>query len=326
MANLKIQGVTPAAGKIKVGSSDVSKIYKGSTVVWPTATSTYTNQTMSYGWNNPALSSESQVDLRSAVTALATACILNRFYIGLYNSTPSFPPNGEPTATISEYELKYLTTDNFTNGTQLYNNLGEPFGTEGFYVITDVSPTAPAINQEALSPNIPSVPVPDSYKIVGVNDNGTITSIWQYNSPALSCQTHLLLYSFFPVGDPGSAISLQQYDTSSDALCAINSWFEALPGTPTDANVTHQQAYCSFAIGDTFEVGTQLLTFNGSSALTPGVRLIGSLSDPTLLTDCIPCIDPGQPGTPVPDSYQIVVVGANGIITAIDQYNTVTCP
>jgi len=35
MADLKIQGVSPAAGKIKLGSSDVAKIYKGSTLVWP---------------------------------------------------------------------------------------------------------------------------------------------------------------------------------------------------------------------------------------------------------------------------------------------------
>lgn len=37
MADLKIQGITPVAGKIKLGSSDVSKIYSGSTLVWPIA-------------------------------------------------------------------------------------------------------------------------------------------------------------------------------------------------------------------------------------------------------------------------------------------------
>mgnify|MGYP007020179630 CR=1 FL=1 len=35
MADLKIQGVSPSAGKIKLGSSDVAKIYKGPTLVWP---------------------------------------------------------------------------------------------------------------------------------------------------------------------------------------------------------------------------------------------------------------------------------------------------
>ena len=323
MANLKIQGVTPAAGKIKVGSSDVSKIYKGSTVVWPITT--YTNQAVWYGWNNPAFTAF-QVDLRSAETALSTACILNKFYIGLYNSSPSFPPNGEPTATMSGYELKYLTTDNFTNGTQLYNNLGEPFGTGGFYVITDVSPTAPAINHEALSPNIPSVPVPDSYKIVGVNDDGIITSIWQYNSPVLACQTHLLTYLLGETANMGNYVSTIAYDTNSDAVCAINNWLDSLPFTPTDDNVNVQSIYISFAIGDTFEVGTQLLDFNGTAPISSGVRLIGSLNNPTAGADCVSCLDPGQPGTTVPDSYQIVVVGANGFITAITQYNTVTCP
>ena len=37
MADLKIQGITPVAGKLKLGSSDVSKIYSGSTLVWPTS-------------------------------------------------------------------------------------------------------------------------------------------------------------------------------------------------------------------------------------------------------------------------------------------------
>ena len=37
MADFKIQGITPAEGKLKLGSSDVSKIYNGSTLVWPIA-------------------------------------------------------------------------------------------------------------------------------------------------------------------------------------------------------------------------------------------------------------------------------------------------
>tara|TARA_R110001592_G_C12948250_1_gene731085 strand:+ start:44 stop:853 length:810 start_codon:yes stop_codon:yes gene_type:complete len=37
MADFKIQGITPAAEKLKLGSSNVSKIYSGSTQVWPTS-------------------------------------------------------------------------------------------------------------------------------------------------------------------------------------------------------------------------------------------------------------------------------------------------
>ena len=37
MADFKLQGITPAAGNIKLGSSNVSKIYSGSTQVWPTS-------------------------------------------------------------------------------------------------------------------------------------------------------------------------------------------------------------------------------------------------------------------------------------------------
>ena len=36
MADFKIQGITPAAEKLKLGGSNVSKIYNGSTLVWPT--------------------------------------------------------------------------------------------------------------------------------------------------------------------------------------------------------------------------------------------------------------------------------------------------
>ena len=35
MGDFKIQGITPAAEKLKLGSSNVSKIYNGSTLVWP---------------------------------------------------------------------------------------------------------------------------------------------------------------------------------------------------------------------------------------------------------------------------------------------------
>ena len=35
MADFKIQGITPAVEKLKLGSSNVSKIYNGSTLVWP---------------------------------------------------------------------------------------------------------------------------------------------------------------------------------------------------------------------------------------------------------------------------------------------------
>ena len=35
MADFKLQNITPAAGNIKLGSSNVSKIYSGSTQVWP---------------------------------------------------------------------------------------------------------------------------------------------------------------------------------------------------------------------------------------------------------------------------------------------------
>tara|TARA_R110000782_G_scaffold83204_1_gene163227 strand:+ start:109 stop:1719 length:1611 start_codon:yes stop_codon:yes gene_type:complete len=38
MADFKFQGTTPAVGNIKLGSSNVSKIYSGSTLVWPTST------------------------------------------------------------------------------------------------------------------------------------------------------------------------------------------------------------------------------------------------------------------------------------------------
>ena len=38
MADFKLQNITPAVGNIKLGSSNVSKIYSGSTQVWPTST------------------------------------------------------------------------------------------------------------------------------------------------------------------------------------------------------------------------------------------------------------------------------------------------
>ena len=40
MADFKIQGITPAAEKLKLGGSNVSKIYNGSTLVWPAVPTT----------------------------------------------------------------------------------------------------------------------------------------------------------------------------------------------------------------------------------------------------------------------------------------------
>ena len=35
MADFKVNGITPRFGNIKVGSTNVKKIYQGSTLVWP---------------------------------------------------------------------------------------------------------------------------------------------------------------------------------------------------------------------------------------------------------------------------------------------------
>ncbi len=46
MADLKFGSVTPALGDIKVGSNDVSKIYQGSTEVWPGLSNIYYTTTI----------------------------------------------------------------------------------------------------------------------------------------------------------------------------------------------------------------------------------------------------------------------------------------
>ncbi len=50
MGDFKIQGITPAAEKLKLGSLNVSKIYNGSTQVWPPVAPTPTYGAVKYGF------------------------------------------------------------------------------------------------------------------------------------------------------------------------------------------------------------------------------------------------------------------------------------
>ena len=50
MGDLKIQGITPAVGKIKVGDTNVQKIYNGEELAWPTSVGPGEVQICDYIW------------------------------------------------------------------------------------------------------------------------------------------------------------------------------------------------------------------------------------------------------------------------------------
>ena len=50
MGDLKIQGITPAVGKIKVGDINVQKIYDGTELVWPTSVGPGEIEICNYIW------------------------------------------------------------------------------------------------------------------------------------------------------------------------------------------------------------------------------------------------------------------------------------
>mgnify|MGYP003635964241 CR=1 FL=1 len=310
MANLKIQGITPAAGKIKVGSSDVSKIYKGSTVVWPTATLTYTNQTVWYAWS----SNTRNEDIQDVIFNVDATCRINRFYNAQGGDYASVSITGDT--------LKYLTADTFTVGTAVLTASGAQFAA-GHYIITEESATAPSISNAALDPDPGTVTVPDTYKLIKIDSFGNIAQITQYNT--LECQNQNLGYRI------GYNANLFNYRTTSPAtsenlVCEINSWIATL-GNYVNTGNNAAGAGAKFLAGTSFEVGTTLYQFDGIDKYPAGTYLTKAIS-PTAggAPLSISILDPNKPSIPVPDSYQIVIIGANGVITSIDQYNTVTCP
>ena len=313
MANLKIQGITPAAGKIKVGSSDVSKIYKGSTVVWPTATLTYTNQTVWYAWS----SNTRNEDIQDVIFNVDATCRINRFYNAQGGDYASVSITGDT--------LKYLTADTFTVGTAVLTASGTQFNA-GYYLITEESATAPAISNAALDPDPVTAPTPDTYKLIKIDSSGNIAQITQYNT--LDCQTQSLGFQIRYKGSPTSQLNYGSISpsTSENLVCEINSWIETL-GNYTLNEGGSSGTSGKFLAGTSFEVGTTLYQFDGIDKYPAGTYLTKAIS-PTAggAPLSISILDPNKPSIPVPDSYQIVIIGANGVITSIDQYNTVTCP
>ena len=273
----------------------------------------YTNQAVWYAWNSNARNE----NIQNVTFNVDATCRLNRFYIA---------QNGDYTSvTFTGGTLKYLTADTFTVGTAVLTASGAQFAA-GHYIITEESATAPSISNAALDPDPGTVTVPDTYKLIKIDSFGNIAQITQYNT--LDCQTQSLGFQIRYKGSPTSQLNYGSISpsTSENLVCEINSWIETL-GNYTLNEGGSSGTSGKFLAGTSFEVGTTLYQFDGIDKYPAGTYLTKAIS-PTAggAPLSISILDPNKPSIPVPDSYQIVIIGANGVITSIDQYNTVTCP
>jgi len=289
----------------------------GNGVWWATNTApapdpgpTYTSQDVWYAWN----SNERNENIQNVTFNVDATCRLNRFYIAL---------NGDYTSvTFTGDTLKYLTADTFTVGTAVLTDSGTQFNA-GYYLITEESATAPAISNAALDPDPGTVTAPDTYKLIRIDSSGNIAQITQYNT--LECQTQTLGYRI----GYNNANSFNYRNTSpattQNLVCEINSWIASL-GNYTINEGDSSGAGGKFLAGTSFEAGTTLYEFDGVNYYPSGTYITTAISPNSSSTSKIRFLDPNKPLEPTPDSYQIVIIGANGVISSITQYNTVTCP
>tara|TARA_B110000908_G_C10225703_1_gene437791 strand:- start:468 stop:1925 length:1458 start_codon:yes stop_codon:yes gene_type:complete len=269
----------------------------------------YTNQAVWYAWNSNARNE----NIQNVTFNVDATCRLNRFYIA---------QNGDYTSvTFTGGTLKYLTADTFTVGTAVLTASGAQFAA-GHYIITEESATAPSISNAALDPDPGTVTVPDTYKLIKIDSFGNIAQITQYNT--LECQNQNLGYRI------GYNANLFNYRTTSPAtsenlVCEINSWIATL-GNYVNTGNNAAGAGAKFLAGTSFEVGTTLYQFDGVNYYQSGTYITTVISPIAGNSPSqIRFLDPNRPLDLTPDSYQIVIVGANGVISSIDQYNTVAC-
>ena len=121
--------------------------------------------------------------------------------------------------------------------------------------------------------------------------------------------------------------SIQEAATAQDAKCIIDNFYSVLQGAYSNIEI-YRQLQFKYVFSDGISVGTQMYDFN---TLEPGPIAIpnGGAFLYTEQLGPVPensALDPNNPTT-VPDNYSIVIIGADGVIDSVTQYNTLSsCP
>jgi hypothetical protein len=120
---------------------------------------------------------------------------------------------------------------------------------------------------------------------------------------------------------------IKDASTAQDAKCIIDNFYSVLQGAYSNIGIYRQHQF-KYVFSDGVAVGTQMYDFD---TLEPGpivipnggtflyTKQVGPFPDNSAL-------DPNNPAT-VPDNYSVVIIGADGIIDSVTQYNTLSsCP
>ena len=268
-----------------------------------------------YQWNMKGPSA-SIVDETLAQDA---KCIIDDFYNELSGNYGN--------STVDGRSFKYVFSEGISIGTQMYDfNTLEPLTTPGCYLYIKNPPGATP-NGPALDPNNPTI-VPNTYFIVIWGSDGIIDSVTPYSSLTV-CQTppdtYWAMWTTFQVvtEETGSHIeTLTNYSNALGSKCALEDLYQL---TVDETSIGGSQSGIGFYFYSNigFGVGTQLydrddlsLPLNSSGAhLLVRPPAENSLNDDVFIRDN---------GVSAPDSYEIVIVGSNGVVESITQYNTIT--
>jgi hypothetical protein len=268
-----------------------------------------------YQWNAKGITSP----IIDELTAQDAKCIIDDFYAQVSGNYSE--------VVVYSNHFKYVFEDGISVGTQMYDSTTlEPVTTPGCYLYIKNPPGA-LPNSPALDPGNPTE-APVTYFIVIWGADGIIDSVTPYISLTV-CQalpdTYWSMWTTFQVitQETGSHIeNLNNYSNALDSKCALEDLYQlTVDETSTGGSQSGIGFYFYSNIG--FGEGTQLYAQNGIplSLNSPGAHLLvrppaeNNLNNDVFIRDN---------GVSAPDSYEIVIVGSNGVVESITQYNTIT--
>ena len=258
-------------------------------------------------------------------TALAAKCGMDAFFTDTVQGDYSLAQ----CAAVPNF--KYFSNVGIVVGAQLYdsetnNAIGSSW--QGFYLYRGSLSSPSDVVMWYLDPLNTAYVIPNDWYILEISANGTIASLAQYNTLA-PCQTlpdtYWAMWMNFQVItlETGShVVNLNNYSNALDSKCALEDLYQL---TVDETSVGGGQFGIGFYFYSNigFGVGTQLYNRDDLSLPlnSPGAHLLvrppaeNSLNDDVFIRDN---------GVSAPDSYEIVIVGSNGVIESITQYNTIT--
>ncbi len=268
-----------------------------------------------YQWNAKLITSP----IIDEPTAQDAKCVIDDFYSQVSGNYAE--------VIVNSNRFKYVFEDGISVGTQMYDfNTLEPVTTPGCYLYIKNPPGA-LPNSPALDPDN-QAEVPITYFIVIWGADGIIDSVTPYISLTV-CQsspdTYWSMWTTFQVitQETGSHIeNLNNYSNALDSKCALEDLYQlTVDETSTGGSQGGIGFYFYSNVG--FGEGTQLYAQNGIplSLNSPGAHLLvrppaeNNLNNDVFIRDN---------GVSAPDSYEIVIVGSNGVVESITQYNTIT--